>query len=814
MALKLTRSMLVKYRNIAFVLAGIFCFNYSSFGLTYELQNVAKTYNQNNLQEKIFVHTDRSFYLDGDIIWFKVYLVNAATNQPLSLDKVAYVEILDKSKQPVLQAKISMKEGQGNGSFFLPSTITSGNYLLRAYTNWMKNYSPDNFFEKDISIINTLKNLDSAEIHQTVSYHAAFFPEGGNLVGGLKNTVAFKINDNKSKGIVSKGTIVDQTGDTVVNFSTFKFGMGHFIFTPDAGKEYTAIITINDTTVIKTNLPKVYSNGYLLHIDDGEKSNLKISITAKGLQLSPDEKIYLLVQNHGKIRIAKWQTVQNDEAVILINKDSLQEGISQITVYNNEKQPVCERLYFKRPKDKMLIVAKTDKENYGLRSKISIDLATKNKLGANLAGNLSASVYRLDSLQQPDMQSIHSYLWLSSDLQEYIEEPDYYFKNDNAETNEALDNLLLTQGWRKFDWENLIQNKKPIFNYVPEYVGHIVTGRITYAANSKPASGILVYLSVPGKRLQLKGCYSDSAGMVYFDMKDFYNVTQIVLQTNTGIDSVYRLEVLSPFAEKFSDRVVPAFAVSENDWGNLEKRNLHVNVEKAYHREYLQKLITTQVDTLPFYFKPDKTYLLDDYTRFTTMEEVMVEYVSEVMVRKKGEKFSFFTMNNPSVAIWQNGGGKSFIEEDPLMILDGVPVFNVNKMIAYDPLKVQKLDIVASRYHWGPITAAGILNFTTYKGNMEGYAMNPNDLLLDYEGLQQQRIFYSPDYSTTDALQSRLPDFRDVLYWSPDVLTDAKGKGAISFYTGDIPGKYLVMLQGISSNGIAGSQQIILTVNK
>lgn len=804
---------LAKYRMMLFVFAGLLFSVFSSFGQNEELQKEAEKYNNNNLQEKIFVHTDRSYYLCGDIIWFKLYLVNASTNQPLSLDKVAYVEILDKSMQPVLQGKIAMKDGQGNGSFLLPSTITSGNYLLRAYTNWMKNYSPDNFFEKDISIVNTTRNLDSTIIHQTMNYSVEFFPEGGNLVAGLENEVAFKITDNQNRGVAAKGTIVDETGNKVAGFSTFKFGMGHFNFAPEAGKVYKAIVAINDTTVVSANLPKVYSAGYLMHIAD-EKDNLKISVSINGLQQSSDERIYLLIQNHGKIRLAKWQPIQNDQAIILVNKDSLKDGISQITVFSKDKQPVCERLYFKRPKDKMLITAKADKENYGLRSKIAVDLITNNLSDSSIEGNLSASVYRLDSLHQPDMGNIYSYLWLSSDLKGYIEEPDFYFRNDDAETNEALENLLLTQGWRKFDWENVFQNKKPDFGYVPEYSGHIITGRVTYAANSKPVAGILVYLSVPGKRVQLKGCVSDSDGMVHFDMKDFYNVSQIVMQTNAGNDSIYRLEAFSPFADKFSDRTVPLLKISENDYDNLETSHLHIKVENAYYDNDFKKMYSANIDTLPFYYKPDKTYLLDDYTRFTTMEEVMIEYVAEVMVRKRGEKFKFFTVNNPAIAIRPLQEGILFFEEDPLMLLDGVPVFSVDKMIKYDPLKVQKLEVVASEYHWGPITADGILNFTTYKGNLEGYTMNPSDLLLDYDGLQQQRIFYSPDYSTTDALQSRLPDFRDVLYWSPDVHTNGKGQGTISFYTGDIPGRYLVVLQGISSNGNAGSKQFVITVTK
>jgi hypothetical protein len=220
------------------------------------------------------------------------------------------------------------------------------------------------------------------------------------------------------------------------------------------------------------------------------------------------------------------------------------------------------------------------------------------------------------------------------------------------------------------------------------------------------------------------------------------------------------------------------------------------------------------IDTLPFYYKPAKSYLLDNYTRFTTMEEVLREYVAEVNVAIRKKKYHLTTINAEGNELSRIQPAERIFAKDPLILLDGVPVFDVNKIVAYDPLKVQKLDVVTAKCYWGPIVAEGILSYTTYKGNLPDYTLNPHDVILDYDGLQQQRIFYSPDYSSENERQSRLPDFRDVLYWSPDVTTNEKGNGHISFFTGDIPGKYLVVLQGISANGNAGSESFILNVEK
>ncbi|MEO8414948.1 MAG: hypothetical protein ABI472_14870 [Ginsengibacter sp.] len=798
---------------LAFPFAGI-----QTFGQVTEIMTGYAAYNQTNLQEKMYLHTDRSFYVCGEVLWFKAYLVNATTNRPLSLSKVAYVEILNQQHQPVLQGKIAMLKGLGSGSFILPFSLQSGNYELRAYTNWMKNYPPDLYFKKDIMIINTTKNLDSSAIHEQVSYQAGFFPEGGNLVNGLESEIAFKVSDNKNKGIDCYGVIVDQFNNTIAHIKTLHAGMGHFYLRPETGKDYTAIITCADGSVIRKNIPAAYNAGYVMHLTDTSIEHIKISITTTGLRESNPGAVYIIVQNNGHINLATSQLLENGTAVLVINKDSLKDGMTQVTVFDANKHPQCERLYFKRPKNKMLINIKGDKRNYQLRSKVLIDVATSGSPGNSLAGNLSVAVFRLDSLHQPGRENIFSYLWLSSNLRGTIEDPGYYFNNENAGTNEALNNLVLAQGWRKFNWEKALQKQTPSFTYVPEYSGHIISGKITNESTKKPVPDILVYLSVPGRRVQLKGCVSDSNGLVHFDMKDFVGSDQIVVQlvgqTNTGADNMYRLAIFTPFSGEFSEDVLPAFYVSESDKDYLQAGNFHMQVEKGYHEKDLQKLQTPLIDTLPFYTKPSKTYLLDNYTRFTTMEEVMREYVEEVSVRRKGDNFRFMTLNEPAFPMQDKQPTELMFKENPLVLLDGVPVFDINKIVAYDPLKVEKLEVVASRYYWGPIVADGIASFTTYKGKLEGYTLDPNDLVLDYPGLQQQRIFYSPDYSSDKEQQSRLPDFRDVLYWSPDIATTEEGNGSFSFYTGDIPGTYYVDLQGISRNGDAGSAGMILNVEK
>lgn len=151
----------------------------------------------------------------------------------------------------------------------------------------------------------------------------------------------------------------------------------------------------------------------------------------------------------------------------------------------------------------------------------------------------------------------------------------------------------------------------------------------------------------------------------------------------------------------------------------------------------------------------------------------------------------------------------------PVILLDGVPQFDFgNKISTYDPLKVERIEIINQPYYLGPSRLDGIASFFTYKGNLEGFELDSSATVIDYEALQLRREFYSPTYETHEKFASRVADFRTLLYWSADVKTDEKGKKELSFYTSDLPGTYAVVVQGISLDGKAGSQVLMIDVKK
>ncbi|MDN3581476.1 hypothetical protein [Mucilaginibacter flavus] len=757
------------------------------------IEQVKKSFNQyqqQTVREKVFVHTDKSTYLPGEIIWFKIYAVDASFHRLFNLSKVVYVDVLDNAHNALLQAKIAMTDGTGSGSLYIPVSTSNGSYQFRAYTNWMKNFGPDYYFNKNITIVNPLKSPEVTAKERAPAYDASFFPEGGNLVTGVSSKVAFKVTASNGEGLSAfRGAVINQHNDTVARFEPLKFGIGSFVFTPAANNTYKAIIKTGTGAPIVKELPTVSSDGYAMQVKDNGQ-NLQVTVS-----YSNNGEVFLFAHTRQMVKVAQSGSLSAGTAVFNIDKNKLGDGVSHITIFNSLRQPVCERLYFKRPKQLLQIDASADQPQYGIRKKVSVNLNTKDATGAALPANMSVAVYRVDSLQHMDSDDIFSYLWLRSDLRGNIESAGYYFKNTNAEADQAVDNLMLSQGWRKFQWDNILSNAPARFNYLPEFTDHLINAKITNTLTGKPAKDVIAYLSVPGKRVQLYASKSDSAGHMIFNTKQLFGPGEVVAQTNTEKDSIYRIDVLSPFSEQYAADAGLKFSLSNSVQKALEEHSLAMQVQNVYAGTKIKRFYDPGVDSTGFYGVPFKTYLLDNYTRFTTMEEVLREYVSQDnIVRSKG-RFHIKVLNE-----------KGFLDGDPIVLLDDVPVFNIDKVMAIDPLKVRKLEVVPYRYFYGPTVNEGVFSFTTYKGDLGGVEMDPHSVVLDYEGLQLKRVFYSPIYDTEKVEKSRVPDFRNLLFWSPDVNTNPAGKSVVSFYTSDQKGKYVGSIQGIADNGDSASQ--------
>lgn len=720
-----------------------------------------------NPQEKIFIHTDKNLWIAGETSWFKVYLVNGQSHKPSNTSRVVYLELINSESQAVLQAKVELTNGFGKGQFNVPASISSGNYYLRAYTRWMKNYSSDFFYHQPITLINTFRRLFDTPEHSNSDIDIQFFPEGGQWIEGLNHKMAFRAIDYTGKGIDFSGTIVDHNRDTVTRFASHKFGIGTFNMTPEASQEYTALIQYNGK-IIPVKLPPADPSGFAMQVANNQTEFI-INLQVKGFT---DQSLFFLVHTRTHVKQALTLSLHDGRATIHLPKSELDAGISHITVFTSTGIPVCERLVFVKPTTRLRVLP--DREQTSTRKKITLTLNSETD-----NANLSVSVMRDDSLQQFTQSNIVSYLLLSSDLKGTVESAAYYIDAPDSD----IDNLMLTHGWSRFKWKELPESKP--LQYLPEYRAHLMEAIVQDKQTQIPIPGVTGYISAPGKKIELAGAISDANGLLRVEA-NLLGTNKLILQSPHA-QAVIGLK--SPFAPIDTPIHLPPIRLSEKNTSALVDKTVSMQVTDTFGKH--QGSVSPS-DSSAFYGIVPETYLLDDYTRFPVMEEVMREYVKNVWVRKKGDQFIFKIVDRDKGEI---------LENESLVLLDGVPIFNVNDIMAFDPVKIKQLDVVPSRYFVGSLAFDGIISYRTYKGDLGGFKFDPETVILDYEGLQQYKEFYAPRYETVPEINSRTPDARHLLYWNPDVKTNGKEPMQLEFYTSDQPGIYRVYVQGIAEDG-------------
>ena len=792
-------------------------------------------YQSQTPQEKLFVHIDRSFYLAGETIWFSLYDLDAHSNRPVSFSNIAYIEVLDLEDSAVLQAKVEMSNGRGDGSLSIPLSVPSGKFLFRAYTSWMKNFGPDFYYMQPLTILNTLNESAADTIPASpsgpsshpgdatpssrpagITFPSAdtgrpgirLFPEGGNLVDGLSSLIAIEAVDRRGKGAPCDGAVIDHNQDTVARFHGGPTGIGRFTFTPAAGNSYLAIARI-DHEVVTQPLPAGYDRGYVMHLEDDGGPRIRITVNAAGPIQNP--MVYFFVHTRGQIKAVQMNNLVDAHTTFYLDKDSLGDGISHLTVFNGDRLPVCERLYFKQPNKRLHIGIASLSPNYSTRSAVSIGLHAADDTGNPLPADLSMSVFRLDSFQSIPADNFPEWLLLRSEL---VHIPASALPTDPATdatsltsptsapswmsdpaSAPAMDDLMLIRGWSRFRWEDVLTDRKPAFEFLPETNGPIILAKALDRRTGQPPAPLIAYLSVPGQHFKLAAALSQPNGNIYFHLDNLYGSRTLIALTNFLRDSNCRIDLINPWSDRFAPFPLPPVQYPTGWSDQLLRRTIDAQAENAYLTGRKHRLAALAADTVAFYGTADLNYNLDDYVRFITMDEVIREFVDNVKIRLKSGH-SYFRVRNALFNL--------FFDDDPLMLIDGIPVFNADKLVAADPAKIEKIEVVSHRYVLGPSITDGVLSFRSYDGEFAGYELDPNAVAIQYNGLDRHREFYTPVYDASGKGIPSIPDFRNELLWVPNIHIDATGKATLPLYTSDLKGKFAVVIQGITADGLAG----------
>ncbi len=748
-------------------------------------------------QQKLYLHLDKPFYAAGDNIWYKSYLMEGSLHGLDSQSRVVYVELLDARHRILNQQMLYSFGGISYGDFKLPDTLPEGQYALRAYTNYMRNFGEEFFFFKEISVFSPHQDPMN-ELQPFGMPDLQFFAEGGNFVAGGLNRLAFKALSPDGKGMHVGGEIVDEAGRVVGKFSSEHKGMGMIELIPEPGKRYHARITEPHTIDWSYPLPEVEISGYHLYADavsDPKDILLTVQTTA-----TTEEYIHIIVQSRGQAYYASMGKLRNGTFSTRILRERLPDGISQLTVFDAAGKPVAERLIYQQNcEEKLELTISPDAAGYGKRNKVELQLEALYRNGNPALGHFSVSVYNeglIDNKEQYPM-TIVNYLSLTSDLKGHIEEPGYYFKDTLETTRRHLDLLMQVHGWRRFTWKDVLSDTRTSLEYNHEQ-GIPISGRVLNERSDKrsPESSILKILTLDGDIMVLS---PGNDGLFYTDELLHYDPVSLVFQTENrrGRKQPYKVnldEWRSPMVSSHRLTSFVPYDASAIIRQSEEYRLLYHNDDPdgTLLEEVVIKTPRQSDPRLMNLLNPGG-YVIDidkdlnggsGYTRITDM----------LMGRIPGLYFS-----GQDQSWMQRGSRVSFL-------IDGFTLIDPDVLNTMSPLDVEFIELVpAYKTSYG----VNAINVTFRKGPRTATPIGIDKAQI--RGFYEAREFYSPNYVIKEE-NHVLPDKRTTLYWEPMVITDDQGRASVAFFTGDVPGRYRVVAEGITATGYPGTASVIFEV--
>lgn len=842
-------------------------------------------------QEKVYIQMDKPYYAIGDDIWLKAYVLNAKSQEPSQLSGVIDVELIDELNEVKSTIRLALNNGVSWGDFSLPDSLLEGNYRIRAYTPYMRNFSSDFFFEKNIKIgkswsndvfvstnfsydtnktISTIRLNDKNEkpySNKSVGYEifsgitlvdkgwektdaegnikisfpnqdnipkagtirlaisldrtrtvsktipissfasssdVQFFPEGGMLVQDHPQKIAVKATNPKGLGTNITGDVVDETGTLITKFRTDYIGMGSFSTRLLAGKDYFAKVRFEDGSEKKVQLPAVLAQGYTLSVNNIDADRLTLRVTASESLTTNNGEIKIVGQQAGNIRFVLSGKVNSQIFVTSVSKRKFTAGIAQITVFSPDNKPVAERLVFvKQPSDIIGLKIDTLGLSHAPAGKSHISF-TADELG----GSFSISVTN-SNLVSPDLDNesnILTSLLLTGDLAGYVEKPNHYFLSDDEKTGRELDNLMMTQGWRRFNWQDVASGKNPTIVFSPQE-SIAISGKVVKGKNMLPK--IPVFLMSKNGGDIVRDTLTDKEGHFSFDQLVFNDGMKFLVQaTPLKKGAFLELKVDEPTNQPVTGNRNPAdmdpnvnstlkkyvgesgSLFSEMERVGFLKKTIQLNTVKITaekrqkHFEHSRNLNgpgnadqTLTADELPPYY--------------ATLDQALGNMLRGVkIIRGKSYLLRDYKGWGSSKAMGLYVNGTRYSDGD------------LENVMAMDVQSVEVLTDASKTLLYGFRDRAIIL-VTTKRG--PGYSAKKavksdfNYETIQPKGFYAARAFYVPQYNQD--VDNIPADYRTTVFWDPNMVMDKKGVYGIDFYNTKGNGNYRVVIEGMNKLG-------------
>ncbi len=761
-------------------------------------------------QEIAYVQQDKSYYSLGETLWFKVYLVNAIDHSFLTPSQTVYVELINEAEEIVARRNIRVSEGAGSGDFHLAPQWQAGRYILRAYTKYMLNFDEAHLFHRSFELSKVAANVDEGPDEPKDNADGStvrFFPEGGDLICGLKNTVGVK------SSVPIKARVLDSDDNLVTLFATNEQGYGKFSYVPNCELDYR-IELVDDPSSKNIALPVPKSSGHSLTLQNTHKEEIFVQVVC-----SPDQDLdgsYVLGHLRGG---TPWlfDELQGESMTFSIKASELKGGVHHLTLFSADDQPVAERLLYVH-KEIIAVKAGIQSGSIGQMEKVNLELEFPDleKPTENIQAALSIFEEKIGLPEN----NISAHLLLAADLPGSIEHPAHYFEDPNSPRLKEIDLIMLTHGWRRFTWKDALGKNYPTIKHLPEngfsFEGITKRGGV----NGKPMQGE-VLLSTMSSGFKMISAPSDSTGRFIFRDLDLQDTTGLVFRGQRASDvtkkkskkggltkakkldidmmDIDRLIIDQPLPPRWTSRFTPEFVTNytevvrynslvDESYGNLWSVDLEevvisdtkLDPDVKYHESSI------------IYEDPDNRLLIKDFPQsdsYINLFDFIRGKVPGVQVIGTFPERTVRIRGTNSISLNPNA---SFLLDGAVVTAGFLNTFPMDRIAFIDVIKSMSKSTALGGNQSGVVA---VYTKSTIEGDPKERV---SDLVsMEHPGYYQAREFYQPE--SGDA-SNRMLEYRTTLHWEPK-LTFEDGKAEIEFYTSNQSTSYLIVVEGITDQG-------------
>lgn len=801
-------------RKNEFLLVLLLCFN--SAIIAQKPAEVLTKWSDVSPVEKTYLHFDRDNYVAGETAWFKAYLYS--DHQPDTISTTLYVEFLKDSVALISRVVLPVFIGIANGQIELPDSLATGHYLVRAYTSSMLNHDAAFLYQRRIFVFGK-NNMQAAGGEKTSNrINVEFFPEGGNLVNGFTNTIAFKATDSKGLPVAATGTIRNAKNEEVATFNSYHDGMGMFELHPVANGGYYALLN-GDASAEKYFLPAAVDKGIVLTVLPHPQGNFFELQQKTG---DPSfEAVYMIGQMQQRVVFQQNFSPGKEAAQGVINTQNLHSGILQITVFNKDNVPLAERLCFVNNREYIVNAElKADTIDFSPRSRNRFTLLLKD----TVQGSFSVSVTDNEQSHLPAREeNIFTSLLLTSDIRGYVHNPAYYFSSGEDAVKNGLDLVMMTNGWRRFRWEQLLKTGAPAAGFKDKaYI--TLAGKANYRGLRKPFADkqlILFITGIDGKR-STQFIETDEEGGFLIDSLIFFDRTRLLFSDVRGKKSQYidillngdsvRRQFQLPGITKYrfgNDLAAGTNARWKMDYDAMIKANGILLEEiklKSINKNPLQQVDERYTRGM---FSGDASKAIDlvntdEASSYQNIFDYLQARVNGLQVSADGFDYSVFYRQSASMSAMGAIPMALFLDEieTDASVIATIPASQVALVKVYNSFSGA----------WGN-APGGLLAVYTKKG--EDYLNSTGSSASNkiYNGYSVIKEFYTPDYKNEK--EDDKADTRTTLQWRPNIIVNSiNATVPVSFYNSDRAKQYRIVVEGMTASGKMLSIEKIISTGK